>query len=96
MFFTLLIHMLNFVSIGYYLLYDLSDYNFCIILNYKNLQFKQLSKVITLLNIINVGGFHSLSPKLVGIVRFGSCTLAFASRICSIPRRGETPPTCAL
>ena len=26
MFFTLLIHMLNFVSIGYYLLYDLQAY----------------------------------------------------------------------
>ena len=36
MFFMLLIHMSNFVSIGYYLLYIL-----CIILNYKNLQFKQ-------------------------------------------------------
>ena len=36
-----LIHMLNFVSIRYYLLYDLLVYILCIILNYKNLQFKQ-------------------------------------------------------
>ena len=36
-----LIHILNFVSIGYYLLYDLEVYILCIILNYKNLQFKK-------------------------------------------------------
>ena len=41
MFFTFLIHMSNFVSIGYYLLYDLCTYILCIILKYKNLQFKQ-------------------------------------------------------
>ena len=41
MFFTLLIHILNFVSIGYYLLYDLYIYILCIILNYKNSQFEQ-------------------------------------------------------
>ena len=41
MFFTLLIHMLSFVSIEYYLLYNLLVYILCIILNYKNLQFKQ-------------------------------------------------------
>ena len=41
MFFTLLIHMLNFAPIRYYLLYDLYAYILCIILNYKNLQFKQ-------------------------------------------------------
>ena len=41
MFFILLIHMSNFVSIGYYLLYYLKTYILCIILNYKNLQFKQ-------------------------------------------------------
>ena len=41
MFFTFLIHILNFVSIGYYLLYDLEVYILCIILNYKNLQFKK-------------------------------------------------------
>ena len=33
--------MLNFVSIRFYLLYDLSTYTLYIILNYKNLQFKQ-------------------------------------------------------
>ena len=32
--------MLNFVSIEYYLLFDLKVYILCIILNYKNLQFK--------------------------------------------------------
>ena len=37
----LLIHMLNFVSIRYYLLYDLSTYILYIILNYENLKFKQ-------------------------------------------------------
>ena len=41
MFFMFLIHILNFVSIGYYLLYDLEVYILCIILNYKNLQFKK-------------------------------------------------------
>ena len=41
MFFKLLIHMLNFVSIGDYLLYDLWVYILCIILNYKNLPFKK-------------------------------------------------------
>ena len=29
------------MTIGYYLLYDLLDYILCIILNYKNLQFKK-------------------------------------------------------
>ena len=33
--------MSNFVSIGYYLLYDLQTYILFIILNYKNLQFKK-------------------------------------------------------
>ena len=41
MFFTLLIYMLNFVSIRYCLRYDLLAYILYIILNYKNLQFKQ-------------------------------------------------------
>ena len=41
MFFTFLIHISNFMSIGYYLLYDLYAYILCIVLNYKNLQFKQ-------------------------------------------------------
>ena len=41
MFFMFLIHESNFVPIGYYLLYDLQAYILCIILNYKNLQFKQ-------------------------------------------------------
>ena len=41
MFFMRLIHMSNFVSIRYYLLYDLQAYYLCIILNYKNLQFKK-------------------------------------------------------
>ena len=41
MFFTLLIHISNFMIIGYYLLYYLLNYILCIILNYKNLQFTQ-------------------------------------------------------
>ena len=41
MIFMFLIHISNFVSIGYYLLYDLLAYILCMILNYKNLQFKQ-------------------------------------------------------
>ena len=41
MFFTFLMYMLNFVSIIYYLQYDLYGYILCIILNYKNLQFEQ-------------------------------------------------------
>ena len=41
MFFSLLIHMSNFMSIKYYLLYDLQAYILGIILNYKNLQFKK-------------------------------------------------------
>ena len=41
MFFTLFMHVLNYVSIKYYLLYDLLSYILCKILNYKNLQFKQ-------------------------------------------------------
>ena len=48
MFFTLLIHMSNFVSIGFYLLYDLIAYILCIILNYKNLKFKQFIDNITI------------------------------------------------
>ena len=40
MFFMFLIYMSNFVSIRYYLLYDLEVYILYIILNYKNLQFK--------------------------------------------------------
>ena len=40
MFFILLIYMSNFVSIEHYLLYDLQAYILCMILNYKNLQFK--------------------------------------------------------
>ena len=35
------IYISNFVSIIYYLLYDLETYFLCIFLNYKNLQFKQ-------------------------------------------------------
>ena len=38
---NLLIHMSNFVSIRYYLPYDLYSYILHIILNYKKLQFKQ-------------------------------------------------------
>ena len=41
MFSTFLIHMSNFVSIEHYLLYGLKNYILCIILKYKNLQFKQ-------------------------------------------------------
>ena len=41
MFFMLLIQISNFVSIEYYLLYDLSAYILFIILDYKNLQFKK-------------------------------------------------------
>ena len=48
MFFTFLIHILNFVLIGYYLLYDLEVYILCIILNYKNLQFKKFIDDITI------------------------------------------------
>ena len=33
--------MSSFVSVRYYLLYDLQAYILCVILNYKNLQFKQ-------------------------------------------------------
>ena len=40
MYFTLLIHISNSMSIKYYLLYDLLAYILNIILNYKNLQFK--------------------------------------------------------
>ena len=42
MFFMLLMHMSIFVSIGYHLLYNLQSYILYIILNYKNLQFKNL------------------------------------------------------
>ena len=39
--------MSNFVLIEYYLLYDLYIYILCIILNYKNLQFKQfIDKIV--------------------------------------------------
>ena len=48
MLFTLLIHISNFVLIEYYLLYDLYVYILCIILNYKNLQFKQFIDDITI------------------------------------------------
>ena len=41
MFFKFLIHMPYFATIRYYLLYNLQDYILCIILNYKNLKFKQ-------------------------------------------------------
>ena len=41
MFFTLLMQISNFVSIEYYLLYELESYILYIILNYKNFQFKQ-------------------------------------------------------
>ena len=36
------------MTIGYYLLYDLLDYILCIILNYKNLQFKKFIDDITI------------------------------------------------
>ena len=39
----LLTHMSNFVSIRCYLIYDSKTYFLCIILDYKNLQFKQLT-----------------------------------------------------
>ena len=48
MFFMFLIHMSNFVSFRYYLLYDLQAYILCIVLNYKNLQFKQFIDDITI------------------------------------------------
>ena len=41
LYFLYFIRLFNFMLIGYYLLYDLYDYILCIILNYKNLQFKQ-------------------------------------------------------
>ena len=40
--------MSNFVSIGYYFLYNLYNYILCIILNYRNLQFKQFIDNITI------------------------------------------------
>ena len=40
--------MSNFVSIRYYLLYNLLTYILCIILNYKNLQFKQFTDDINI------------------------------------------------
>ena len=48
MFFMLLKHMSNFVSIRCYLLYDPWTYFLCIILDNKNLQFKQLIDNITI------------------------------------------------
>ena len=48
MFFTLLIHKSNFLLIGYFLLYNLKHYILCIILNDKNLQFKQFIDDITI------------------------------------------------
>ena len=48
MFFTFLIYLSNFVSIEYYLLYDLYTYILYIILKYKNLQFKQFIDDISL------------------------------------------------
>ena len=48
MFFTFLIYLSNLVSIEYYLLYDLYTYILCIILKYKNLQFKQFIDDISL------------------------------------------------
>ena len=48
MFFTLLIHMSNFVPIRYYLLYDPQIYILYLILNYKKLQFKQFIDDITI------------------------------------------------
>ena len=43
MFFMFLTHMLNFMPIRDYLVYDSSTYFLCIILYFKNLQFKQLT-----------------------------------------------------
>ena len=48
MFFIRLIHISNFVPIKYYLLYNLKNYILCIILNYKNFQFKQFIDDITI------------------------------------------------
>ena len=48
MFLMLLICMSNFVSIEYYLSYDLQTYFLYIILNYKKLQFKQFIDVIAI------------------------------------------------
>ena len=42
MFFTLLTDKSNFMSIKCYVLYDLKNYFLYIILDYKNLQFKQM------------------------------------------------------
>ena len=41
MFFTFLTYMSNFMLIEYYLLYDSQTHFLCIILYYKNLQFKK-------------------------------------------------------
>ena len=55
MFFTLVIYMSNFVPIGYYLLYDLDNYILGIILNYKNLQFKQfLVNIAIVFNFLEI------------------------------------------
>ena len=51
MFFMLLMHTSNFILIKYYL----QDYILCIILNYKNLQFKQLIDDIAIDFIKNYG-----------------------------------------
>ena len=48
MFFMLLIYISNFMSIRYYLLYDLSAYILYIILNYKSVQFEQFIDNITI------------------------------------------------
>ena len=48
MFLMFLTHISNFVSIGCYLLFDSLAYFLCIILNYKNLKFKNLIDDITI------------------------------------------------
>ena len=48
MFFMILIHILNFVSIRFYLLFNSEAYFLCIILNYKNLKFKYMIDYIAI------------------------------------------------
>ena len=77
MFFTLLIQISNFVPIEYYLLYDLLVYILLIILNYKNLQFKQFvnNMAIDLLffkNFTNIGDIKKRCKPMMDLLKFKS------------------------
>ena len=74
-FFTLLIHISNFVLIGYYLLYDLQAYILYIILNYKNLQFKQFIDDIAIyfyfsINFASVKDIRRICNSKVDLLKF--------------------------